>query len=321
MSKDLDISVLIPTYNRAEILRETLEAMCQVKRDGLSVEFVVIDNNSTDHTKEVVESFADRLPLCYLFEPRPGKNCALNKALDEAPLGRIVVFADDDVSPYENWLGEIWQACVRWPAVCVFGGRLEAKWPGGNPKWVERRWGSVLSLGSHDPSRGEGEFLCKEVASGANMWIRRCVFDGGRRFDERFGPRGERRISGSETSLQIVLRRDGHKIMYIPNAAVRHRPEPWLKGHRAILGRAWSYGRGGPLKRGIPHMELFHKSPSMWYIHRALALACAVCRLMLACANLDRQKRIGKSIGPAYDIAYSVEAIRLAKRNGGKPVI
>jgi len=80
MSKDLDISVLIPTYNRAEILRETLEAMCQVKRDGLGVEFVVIDNNSTDHTKEVVEAFADRLPLCYLFEPRPASRFATSSS-------------------------------------------------------------------------------------------------------------------------------------------------------------------------------------------------------------------------------------------------
>jgi len=64
------VTVLIATYNRAEILRETLEAMCRVERDKLAIEFVVIDNNSTDHTKEVVESFAERLPIRYLFEPR-----------------------------------------------------------------------------------------------------------------------------------------------------------------------------------------------------------------------------------------------------------
>jgi len=48
MSKDLDISVLIPTYNRAEILRETLEAMCQVKRDGQELEFLMIEAQVTE---------------------------------------------------------------------------------------------------------------------------------------------------------------------------------------------------------------------------------------------------------------------------------
>ena len=88
---NLDISVLIATYNRAEILRQTLQSMTKLNRDGLSVEFVVVDNNSTDHTKEVIKSFTDRLPIRYLFEPRPGKNCALNKALNEVSFGEISV--------------------------------------------------------------------------------------------------------------------------------------------------------------------------------------------------------------------------------------
>ena len=51
---DLDISVLIATYNRAEIIRQTLESMTGLDREGISIEFVVVDNNSSDHTKEVI---------------------------------------------------------------------------------------------------------------------------------------------------------------------------------------------------------------------------------------------------------------------------
>lgn len=319
--KHLDISVLIPTYNRAEILRETLEAMFQVERDGLAVEFVVIDNNSTDHTKEVVESFAERLPIRYLFEPRPGKNCALNKALNKVALGEIVILADDDVSPYENWLLEINDSCSRWPNVCIFGGRNESVWVGGKPRWIKERWGSHLSLGDHDPCRKEEELPPEKGVSGANMWIRRIVFDKGRRFDERFGPRPGKWVAGSETSFQLSLRGDGHKVVYIPTAVVRHRPEVQLRKHWPILRKAWGYGRGAPLKRGIPRVELFQRSQVIWYIHRILSLGYAVCRLPLTCCHICKDRRIGKSIGPTYDIAYNIEAIKLALLNKGKPII
>ena len=52
MSQYSDISVVIATHNRAEILRQTLESMAKLNRDNLSVEFVIVDNNSTDRTKE-----------------------------------------------------------------------------------------------------------------------------------------------------------------------------------------------------------------------------------------------------------------------------
>ena len=84
MATKIDLSILIPTYNRSRYIRQTLEDMLPVDRDGLTVEFVIIDNNSSDDTREAVEAYADRLPVRYLFEPTPGKNAALNKALNEA---------------------------------------------------------------------------------------------------------------------------------------------------------------------------------------------------------------------------------------------
>lgn len=113
VKNDLNISVLVATYNRADVLRETLEAFTELDREGLSVEFVVIDNNSGDHTKSVVKSFSGRLPLVYLFQPIPGKNRALNKALDEIQLGEVIVFTDDDVRPANNWLPTIMEATRR----------------------------------------------------------------------------------------------------------------------------------------------------------------------------------------------------------------
>jgi glycosyltransferase involved in cell wall biosynthesis len=77
------LSVVIATYNRGEALRLTLEAMTGVRHSDLRVEWIVVDNNSSDHSAAIIRSFSGRLPLRHLHESRPGKNCALNKALAE----------------------------------------------------------------------------------------------------------------------------------------------------------------------------------------------------------------------------------------------
>jgi glycosyltransferase involved in cell wall biosynthesis len=65
------ITVLIATYNRAAMLSQTLEAFTCVDATGIDCSIVIIDNNSTDNTAEVVKEYETRLPLSYLREPRP----------------------------------------------------------------------------------------------------------------------------------------------------------------------------------------------------------------------------------------------------------
>jgi len=119
------ITVLIATHNRAGVLSETLEAFTRVERSGIDCSIAVIDNNSTDSTAEVVKEYGTRLPLSYLKETRPGKSCALNKALRECALKEIVVFTDDDVTPTPNWFQEIVSSVDKWPRIDVFGGKVE----------------------------------------------------------------------------------------------------------------------------------------------------------------------------------------------------
>ena len=133
-----DLTVLMPTFNRAEVLRTTLEAMCQVRRGELRVRFVVIDNASTDGTPELLRELAGRLPLTVLREPLAGKCNALNRALRDAPLGELVVFTDDDVTPDPSWFEAIVAISQRWPQHAVFGGRIVPGWPSGvkQPFWA-----------------------------------------------------------------------------------------------------------------------------------------------------------------------------------------
>ena len=187
-----DMSVLIATYNRAEVLRQTLEAMLALDREGLDVEFVIIDNNSSDNAAEVIDSFNDHLPIRHLFQAKQGKSSALNLALDTVALGDIVVFTDDDVVPATNWLQEVRDATVRWSEVAAFGGRIDPLFPDDAPSWVSRpeirfAYAAHAISDTEVPYPTDEKGLVGDYPCGSNMWVRRRVVEEGFRFQEELG--------------------------------------------------------------------------------------------------------------------------------------
>src|SRR4051812_33686905 len=99
----LDATVLICTYNRGDLLAETLDAIAK-SQSTLAWDVLVVDNNCTDHTRSVVESRQADYPvnLRYVFEPRQGNSFALNTGIASIN-ATIVVFTDDDVRVSEGW--------------------------------------------------------------------------------------------------------------------------------------------------------------------------------------------------------------------------
>src|SRR6185503_12073323 len=94
----LDATVLICTYNRATLLGETLDTLARCRTRELAWDVLVVDNNSSDETRQVVTSRIASYPvvLRYLFEPRQGKSNALNTGL-AATDAAVIAFTDDDV--------------------------------------------------------------------------------------------------------------------------------------------------------------------------------------------------------------------------------
>lgn len=321
---DLDISVLIATYNRADILRKTLENMTCLDRDGLSVEFVVVDNNNSDHTKEVIESFTDRLPIRYLFEPRLGKNCALNKALNEVPLGKLVVFTDDDVEPKKDWLKSIIAITNRWPDYSVFGGRIHNIWPFkdipswaqklGNLEWTE----AALSIYRHfllDHGESEKPFPLRRFPAGANFWVQRQILTGNCRFDEFFGPRPKNRIMGSEASFIKKLSEEGYKILYSPHAVVGHYIQPEMLKVSSIRKRIYRAGGTSPHLWGLRPRILYEKHRFLWWLWRVLALTKNLFAYIIAKLSFYRDKRVIRSLKALSGIAYNIESLKIAYKN------
>ena len=134
----MEISVIICTYNRAELLTKALASMEQLDvPTNVAWELLVVDNNSNDSTRDVVTDYAQRgkLPIRYLFEPQQGKMHAVNLGINEAR-GRIVAFTDDDVLFDSHWLDALLKAFEQYNCAGV-GGRVIATWDFPKPKWLE----------------------------------------------------------------------------------------------------------------------------------------------------------------------------------------
>src|SRR5690349_5231481 len=108
MCSSWDVSVCICTYNRCQTLRSALESVLGQEADGVRFEVIVVDNNSTDDTKQVVESFVRRghSNLRYSFEGRQGLSHARNAGIAVAR-SPLVAFTDDDIRVAPDWVSTI----------------------------------------------------------------------------------------------------------------------------------------------------------------------------------------------------------------------
>jgi len=239
---DLDVSVVIATRNRAGLLKETLGHLARQEVGGLAWEVIVVDNGSTDHTPAIIRSAEGRLPLVALHEPRPGKNRAMNRALEVAR-GSLLIFSDDDVIPDEHWVAAMAAAADRWSEYGIFGGPVLLAFPPGTPAWLEECATRDAALPRFVHDQAEGPLAV--VPFGPNYAIRRAVMPG-LRFDESIGPTaGAAYAMGSETELLYrLMKRHGVGGVYVPAASVHHVVQAAQLSATSLLRRSFRSGRG-----------------------------------------------------------------------------
>jgi glycosyltransferase involved in cell wall biosynthesis len=290
------ITVLIATFNRAAVLSETLQALTRVDRTGIDCSIVIIDNNSSDNTAEVVKEYGTRLPLSYLREQRPGKSCALNRALRECALKEIVVFTDDDVTPARNWLQEIASSVKKWPGIGAFGGKVEVTWPDNKqPEWAMRDWMMGFGFSRHNYADGEAVYTPPDYPVGPNFWVRKHVFQNVASFDETLGPK-PKRIMGEETSFLANLQSRGFQILYYPAAELCHRilhetcTVPWLRN------RAYTYGRGRIRAYGWHRRDIYSRNRVLWCTILVVDEICAVLRFLSGFFLRDSRQNCDRTV-------------------------
>ncbi len=235
------LTVLFATRNRADILRQVLEAYRSLQPPSSGWKLVVVDNGSTDGTGHILNSFAETLPLQSLVESKPGKNVALNSGLQMVE-GDLTVLSDDDAFPNADWLVQLRKSADTQPDCAMFGGTVVARWAKAPPPWVA--WVNQAAVYTFtDPSLKEGPVDPKEIY-GPNMAIRTSIFQSGVRFDTSIGPRGSSYAMGSETELVLRLGRNGHKAWHAERAVVEHYIREEQLEKNWVMQRAVRFGRG-----------------------------------------------------------------------------
>src|ERR1043165_2896991 len=142
-----DISAIVCTYNRSAMLHEALSRIAAQRADGLRYEVLVVDNNSSDDTRQVIESFAPSspCPVRYILERQQGVSHARNAGLaaSNAPL---LAFFDDDVMVSPDWLMQIKRALDLHRGIDYIGGKVLPRWAEAPPGWlVPENWAPIAA--------------------------------------------------------------------------------------------------------------------------------------------------------------------------------
>ena len=240
----LSISVIVCTYNRSASLAATLESLAASQLPAsVPWEVMVVDNNSTDTTREVVETFRRRHPQVfrYLFEPRSGKSNALNTGIKHAQ-GKVLAFVDDDVTVESTWLHHLTASLhdEEWSGA---GGRILPARAFGRPAWFSlEELGGILfghfDFGDQPRELGRAPF-------GANMAFRKEMFEryGGFQVDLGPGPDPGTTRLNEDTEFGRRLISAGERLRYEPSAAVYHPVAPDRLNQKFFLVWWFDYGR------------------------------------------------------------------------------
>jgi glycosyltransferase involved in cell wall biosynthesis len=212
------VTVAIPTYNRAGLLRQTLAGIARQQFPFDQFEVLVIDNNSRDDTRQAVESFATARPAPrYLLEAKQGLDHARNRAIAEAR-GGIIVFADDDILVEPDWLAQLIApfATDTGHKIGAAGGEVIPVFPDGVPRWVAE---------GHSPLNfrpDAGPLPAHQSPMGANMVFPAWVFEKLGPFQTTLDRSGKNLFGGGDTDMIRRVRTAGFEVWFAPAARVRH---------------------------------------------------------------------------------------------------
>jgi glycosyltransferase involved in cell wall biosynthesis len=283
----VDVSVVIPTRNRARWLEDCLRTLV-TQETSASVEFVIVDDASEDETPSVLESWSARDGrIRPVREERLGRSVALNAGMRSAR-GRVLLFTDDDVSIDPGWIESYVRLFERHPDVDLAGGAIypipkSLAWP----PWFSER--ALVALGSIEFEGGERPLTDRENLWGANMAARRELFDRLGTWDEALGvrgddhPRNDRPEGNEDTELQIRMLASGGTVWYCPGAVVRHRAD--VPGPRGCVTKGFANGRNSVLRGRKPSAPREPLRPAH-SLTGGVLLASALVRMLWWCGLL-----------------------------------
>ena len=239
MGVDLLLSVIICTYNRAERLADCLESIVKQQTSSDKYEVIIVDNNSTDNTKEIVSRFSNKVPdLRYVFEATQGLSYARNRGAGEAKAAYLVYLDDDAIAPPE-YLANV-SRLIKEYAPDIFGGPVYPYYTTPKPRWFKDEY----EIRKYADKSG---FSAIAAVSGGNFIIKKTLLEKLGGFDVNLGMIGNKVGLGEERKVLEQYRAStppsGQKVYYALECYVTHNVPPEKMTLRYIMKRAYIAGK------------------------------------------------------------------------------
>jgi glycosyltransferase involved in cell wall biosynthesis len=170
-----DLTIAIRTYNRAHCLPPLLDALkTQIQADTFSWEVVIVDNNSTDNTAKIIQTYQHNwlphVPLRYIFESQQGAAIARRRAI-QAAQGTWIGFLDDDNVPHPDWVKEIMAFTAEYPQAGAFSSQIHGQFEAEPPANFERI--AIFLPIMERPTLFRFDRTRKDLPPGAGLVVRR----------------------------------------------------------------------------------------------------------------------------------------------------
>jgi glycosyltransferase involved in cell wall biosynthesis len=214
----MKISLILPTYNRADILKTCLKYLERQDYPPEDFEVIVVDNNSSDDTRSVVEIFKQQHPYLsvnYVFEKQQGLVYARHAGARSAKYD-ILSYIDDDGFLNPSWLHEIARVFQTNEQVAAVAGKIIIKWDTTPPEWIGPYEWLLGRLNYGDEVRYEHNLY----VNGGSFSIKKDILFELGGFEH--GQKGDFLVGNSEDGLNDRLWQAGYLIGYTPYAVMEH---------------------------------------------------------------------------------------------------
>jgi glycosyltransferase involved in cell wall biosynthesis len=238
---DPQISAIICTHNRDNYLGAAIDSLL-AQDFAHEFEVIVVDNASTDRTREVVEARLPHPRLRYIYEPVTGLSVARNTGAAAAS-SPILAYLDDDAVATNRWLQVLYEAYQQNEKLAIAGGKVTLLWSQGTtpPPWLSVNLAG--NLGAYD--LGDELVLIDRpglTPRGLNYSLRRSFLEKIGGFDVNLGRVGKNLLSNEELHMTELALELGWQVAYLPTALVAHNVAPERLNRAWFLSRGWWQG-------------------------------------------------------------------------------
>ena len=214
--EEAEVSIIIPVFNQVEFTQACLASL-QQHGDGIPYEVIVVDDASTDATRDVLSKIGGL--TCLRAEANAGFIASCNRGA-EAARGKFLVFLNNDTVVKKGWLASLLETFRLEPEAGLVGSKLI--YPDGRLQeagGIVWRDGSAWNRGKfRDPTDPEYNYLREtDYCSAASVMIPRSLFATLGGFETKYSPGYY-----EDTDLAFKVRRHGSKALYQPLSEVIH---------------------------------------------------------------------------------------------------